>query len=199
MESDQPTIERIAPDGDLIFIIGPEKTEVQVDSNVMKAASPVFAAMLGPNFSEGQKLLARDEEPVSIELPEDNAKHFIIIAKAVHADVELRETPSLDEVLDIVRLADKYDFCKSLSETFDCWINELGKSEKYPDEVWPLLVAAYILGHSEAFAELSRRLLLQHEESFWNLAKTTPDFEPSFKLACQYNYLNPINKVLLII
>lgn len=48
----------IVPDGDLILVIGEEKRQIRVDSSTPKFACPVFAAMLGPNFSEGQQLAA---------------------------------------------------------------------------------------------------------------------------------------------
>ncbi|KAM0499108.1 hypothetical protein ACHAP8_005816 [Fusarium lateritium] len=46
----------IAPDGDLILVVGPKKTKLRVRSTLLAAASKPFSAMLGPNWKEGNDL-----------------------------------------------------------------------------------------------------------------------------------------------
>ena len=53
--TDDVTQEDITPDGDIILIVGQDpKTKLRVSSACLVASSPVFAAMLGPRFREGQ-------------------------------------------------------------------------------------------------------------------------------------------------
>ncbi|KAI8294534.1 hypothetical protein K4K59_005031 [Colletotrichum sp. SAR11_240] len=53
VSDDTNAINNIAPDGDVIMVIGPKDKEFRLHSQILKAASKVFKAMLGPNFAEG--------------------------------------------------------------------------------------------------------------------------------------------------
>ncbi|RMJ15735.1 hypothetical protein CDV36_004568 [Fusarium kuroshium] len=67
--ADDPQFDKIAPDGVVTFILDEGKMTVRVHSAIMKNASPVFAAMLGPHFKEGHALR---EGGCEIPLPEDD-------------------------------------------------------------------------------------------------------------------------------
>lgn len=62
----------VAPDGDLILIVGPEETKLLVHSMLLRAVSKPFSVMFGPDWKEGQAMLDRDG-PVELLLSEDDA------------------------------------------------------------------------------------------------------------------------------
>ena len=75
---------------DLWVIAGPADTdqhEFRASSKALAKASPVFAAMFGPNFSEGQKLRDPNRiEPVCIALPDDNPVVMRLLCDAISYD-----------------------------------------------------------------------------------------------------------------
>lgn len=119
MESDNPgkVATDIAADGDVIMVVGPTKAILRVHSLMLKMASRVFTAMLGPHFSEGQDLAA--DRPKEISLPEDNVQAMGVICKLLHSRPDLTCKVALlkpEEVFQIAVLADKYD-CMQLFST----------------------------------------------------------------------------------
>ncbi|KAH6617185.1 hypothetical protein F5144DRAFT_585699 [Chaetomium tenue] len=63
----------IAPGGDVVFIVGPTQRRLRVHSLLVKEASPVMKAMLGPNFREGHQLTKKYEETIDPVLLRDIA------------------------------------------------------------------------------------------------------------------------------
>lgn len=61
VEPDPKTLQLVIcdPSGDIMLIVGSQKGGIQVSSKVLKLTSPVFKAMLGPNFKEGIELTKR--------------------------------------------------------------------------------------------------------------------------------------------
>ncbi|KAG7407572.1 hypothetical protein Forpe1208_v013318 [Fusarium oxysporum f. sp. rapae] len=106
-EKDTPTtpdFESFVPDGDVVFIVNRD-TRVRVHFIVMKGASPVFAAMLGPNFMEGQALATAnantETDPFETALPEEESSIcFGWICRALHCQsaTMLWNTTSLEIV-----------------------------------------------------------------------------------------------------
>ncbi|KAF5986145.1 hypothetical protein FBULB1_2575 [Fusarium bulbicola] len=62
--------EAVIPSGDIVLIVGPEKLRIQVSSEFLVQASPVFDAILNLKFLEGNKLHEGNKFPVEIRLPE---------------------------------------------------------------------------------------------------------------------------------
>ncbi|KAL9563650.1 hypothetical protein ACKAV7_012318 [Fusarium commune] len=106
-EKDTPTtpdFESFVPDGDVVFIVNRD-TRVRVHFIVMKGDSPVFAAMLGPNFMEGQALATAnantETDPFETALPEEESSIcFGWICRALHCQsaTMLWNTTSLEIV-----------------------------------------------------------------------------------------------------
>jgi hypothetical protein len=65
------SLAEIAPFGDVVFLVGPDKIKLQVVSGILRILK-VFEAMLGSNFAEGQG--HNCDSPKEIDLPEDDAK-----------------------------------------------------------------------------------------------------------------------------
>lgn len=170
-------VEKVTRGGDTIFLVGASKKGVQVDSFILKKASPVFATSL----AEYSRIQVCDGNNFIIELPDDAAEDFITIAKLIHG---CRDMPTVDAVFGCLDLANKYKFSLPLSAAFDTWIKDLACRKDTPS-LWKLLVCAYKLDYHQAFTQASRKLLLIHTSSFWELAELTPTFDLSFKLACK--------------
>lgn len=62
----------IVPDGDVILVVQ-DQVELRVYSIVLKLASAVFKAMLGPHFAEGQ-VQGTPTDPKSVSLQEDSTE-----------------------------------------------------------------------------------------------------------------------------
>lgn len=62
----------VASDGDLILVVG-DQLELRVYACVLRLTSPVFKAMLGPRFAEGQNP-GTSAEPQRLALPEDDVE-----------------------------------------------------------------------------------------------------------------------------
>ncbi|KAF4464161.1 btb poz [Fusarium albosuccineum] len=80
----------------------------------MRAVSPVFNLILGPNFKEGHALAAATVgTPVEIPLPDDDDEAFGWICRALHcqADTNLW-VRSWRNLFGSLKIADKYDLRK---------------------------------------------------------------------------------------
>lgn len=194
MEVNDTSIEEIESQGDILFLVGPKEKQVRVHSLTMARTSPVFAKMVGPNFSEGQSLANRGIEPVAIKLPEDDPCAFVFICSAVHG-ISLDTMPDSKQLLDVAILADKYDFIKALRYASQYWIQKFSDYKK-SDDLWRVLVSAYMLGDARGFQRISRQLVLWHEGSCWDLMEKTPRSELTALLACKLGTL--IHSFLLL-
>ena len=105
----------VDPDGDVILVFD-AGTEVQVSSKVLSVASPVFKAMFGPRFLEGQDL--NTTTPKRVSLPEDNAAAMTTLCNVVHhRHNSVRKVLALEQVVELATICDKYN----CSEAFSLW------------------------------------------------------------------------------
>ncbi|KPM37173.1 hypothetical protein AK830_g9389 [Neonectria ditissima] len=137
ISSDIPTdledmgFEEIAPDGDIIFLVGSEAIRVQVSSAIMKAASPVFRAMFGPNFKEGQALATSGGNPIEVSLPDEDPQSFAQICRIIHHQRGLREElPALEVLFRIYGIADKCDLIPTIQFCVEVWIDKHASDTK---------------------------------------------------------------------
>jgi hypothetical protein len=157
----------IAPDGDVIFIIGTERRRLRVFSLFLKNASSVFKAMLGPHFAEGQSLGGAD--PVEILLPEDNAEALSIIFNVLHGrNDSVPDSLNGSQILHIATAADKFDLVISLRFAIQRWLNCSGVND--PRELWLLMVASFWFDNANGFADITHALILHYAGSYSELA-----------------------------
>ncbi|KAF8861819.1 hypothetical protein BDZ45DRAFT_739983 [Acephala macrosclerotiorum] len=152
----------VAPDGDVVFLIGSEKARVRVYSLILKNASKVFSAMLGPQFSEGRTLLvANSQLPTEISLPEDDPEAMTVICRILHGRNEtFTKRLKSTEILNVSIAADKWDCVVPLTWAIKDWL----KCEGVKDgkELWNLTLASYWFQNEEAFETLTRALIFHH-------------------------------------
>lgn len=173
-----PPIEDIvaAPGGDVVLAVGRERVKIQVLAVVLKNSSRVFAAMFRPEFAEGHALYLNQgsNEPIEIELPEDDPLALGTLCKLVHCTVDAGRYPgSGKNLLGVAKAADKYDLITRLAFPSNQWFCELKRSRD-PAQILAGLMAAHILGHKPGFALLSRWLMFCHGGSWGGLMSALP-------------------------
>jgi hypothetical protein len=119
--SDSSTAD-IAPDGDIILLVGAEMKRLRAHSLVLKSASRVFNAMLGPRFSEGQKL--DDKESTEIDMPEDDAEAMETMLNVIHGyNNAVYDSLDTSQILRVAITADKFDCKVALAFAIKVWLN----------------------------------------------------------------------------
>lgn len=96
----------IDPEGDIILICG--ETEFQVSSKVLSLASPVFKALFGPNFAEGQPSPSKASR---IQLHDDDAESMRFMCAVLHHKCASANGIGLERLERLAVITDKYDVC----------------------------------------------------------------------------------------
>ncbi|KAH7359199.1 hypothetical protein B0T11DRAFT_330903 [Plectosphaerella cucumerina] len=162
---------------DICLVLPSGELKILANVAVLRNASPVFHAMLGPDYLEGQTMNNTESTP-EIDLPEDDAKAMLLLMQIIHMRYgELRDAVAhpeflIDSVRDTAILADKYDVCQAVSLSF----HVLARLDKVPEmedmgDLWSILSASYIVGNRDAFRASSARLIM-----FCNVAYSTVAF-----------------------
>jgi hypothetical protein len=142
------------PEGDLILVVGYDIIEddlsdddidmrrLRVSSKTLCLASSVFAAMLGPDFKEGQQLREYWRKPESsgcpptITLGEDDAVAMDIILSALHFKIHrVKDFLSARVIAKIAIHSDKY----GLNGALNPWINKWCDHQQFPLRAWSKL------------------------------------------------------------
>ncbi|CZR63200.1 uncharacterized protein PAC_13097 [Phialocephala subalpina] len=162
----------IAPGGDVIFLISPEKKRLRVYSLIIKHTSKVFAILFGPQFNEGQNLLNANAQTVEILLPEDDPEAMAVICNVIHGQNDaIIEPLNPTQILKISIAADKRDSITSLP-----WaIKELIEDGKcFENLTWALMMhhkGSYLKPSEEPYIETveAMRIRILLEESRANI------------------------------
>lgn len=151
--------------GDVIFIFGglpyTIRQRVRVSSVVLIAASPVFKAMLGSHFMEGQVL--RTQGTVETLLSDDNGRAMVEMLKVLHM-VPVQDELHPFALVEVAKLADKYLCVDKMSSSSRTWLKALEKTECH----WKLgrtLAASYYLNLTEEFNDFTRKFVIHSSES----------------------------------
>lgn len=173
---------QIAPDGDLILVVGKEgKRGIQVHSLMLKSASPVFEVMLSDKFSEGRRL-RESQGPMRLDLPEDDYDAVHNACSVLHGNDGSKKNLTAMEVHMLAVLIDKYDMSERFFFATAYWLRVLqGVARNSFQDCWYLLTAAYILSSETHFFTYSE-LLGRRVESCANLAYEIEDLELGLKL-----------------
>lgn len=101
---DMANVNVIDSEGDIILICG--KTEFQVSSKVLKLASPVFTALFGPSFAEGQAISSKASR---IQLHDDDAESMHFMCTVLHHKCTSANSIDLEKLEKLAVVTDKYD------------------------------------------------------------------------------------------
>lgn len=157
-----PTTVIADPNGDIIFVLGSSEdaTHVQVNSHVLKLASPVFATMFGPHFAEGQSLSSNSSSPPQVVLPDDDPEAMVWILSTLH----YCEKPAFYFTLAlfdrIVVHCDKYNVARAMEAWGETMLRRF--EDSFDNEVGfiQILASAYSLNNHESFWRSSHWLLV---------------------------------------
>lgn len=158
-------VENIAPDGDVILVVGAGKKKLRVTSQTLSSTSPVFKALLGPHFREGQQARS-SQDPVAIELPEDPAVGMRMLCRLLECFEfpPRKSAPFSTEILEFVICADKYDCLKAVRWQAKGMLSErlcIIQSNHIID--WDaMLASAYLMQHQEVFKRASAHIIGSH-------------------------------------
>ncbi|KAB5529048.1 hypothetical protein GE09DRAFT_1149475 [Coniochaeta sp. 2T2.1] len=161
-----PPISDIAPDGDIVFIVGEEKARLRVYSQCLRAASPVLNTMFGPKWSEGQRLST--QKPVEIKLEEDDADALrTILCVLHHRTSDVPEILTAAQVLNIAVASDKYDLARALKYVRTHWLKTI--TGENLSTMADLMAAARLFGDEDMFAAHSLELIIRVKGSYMEL------------------------------
>ncbi|KAK5128363.1 hypothetical protein LTR85_003031 [Meristemomyces frigidus] len=181
-------------DGDIILAVA-NTLELRVSSRILTLTSPVFKAMLGPHFAEGQALRnATKETPKTISLPDDNAADMQLLCFVLHpTNINVPEAVSVGHVRAFAELVDKYGCAGAVKYTTSVWLSVLEEERdnllvlQYPEELLP---ASYYLDNPRYFSRFTNILARRSEEC-------KDDFLPKRDKRLPPGLVQEINKAML--
>ena len=150
------------PNGDLVLVAGSneEQKSIRVCSNILSFASPVFAAMLSPRFSEGQ---VSGQKDCSISLPEDDPEAMTVVCRSIHYQEDTPKEVSISLLEKVALVCDKYDVAHALRGWSEAALQSLSISMCHNTHTEilrvRLLYISYVLGSHQTFWEISYSLL----------------------------------------
>jgi hypothetical protein len=157
----EPTPEAIDPDGDLLLVIGAEiyagpADRFRVCSAAMRRACQPWKSMLFGPWHEAKPA----HGDWVVQLPEDDPGAMSILLLIVHGRVaEVPERPSLDELQELVQVADKYDLLHILQPWTRCWEDGvLDRIYRKGEDLITCIHLAWQLRAGDTFAEKIREL-----------------------------------------
>jgi hypothetical protein len=130
-DSDSDKLVRLDDQGDLVVVVRDadrvKSRKFLASSKVLSIASPVFAAMLGPNFQEGDQLKKTREKGATatrptIHLEEDDVNAMYFILSHIHFKTDrIGDISTASEIIDIAVQSDKYDCNVALAPWIRLW------------------------------------------------------------------------------
>ncbi|RSL40712.1 hypothetical protein CEP53_013202 [Fusarium sp. AF-6] len=192
LNKEEGTLERVAPDGDIIFVLSGGADKIQVQSSVMRSASSVFSVMLAGQFREGKMLqdAAASGQPVEISLPGDDFEPFKLICIAIHRQANTTHyCPSEELLMRVLQITDKYNLFDAVFLSMEFWARKY--LPNFSLNHFLLMVICHQINSQDVFQLFSRSLILNHKGSFMSLAAENEqhvcDSVPRglvYKLAC---------------
>ncbi|KXT00046.1 hypothetical protein AC578_4869 [Pseudocercospora eumusae] len=111
------SIETVDPYGDIILVVGTNEGQkkLRVSSERLSNSSPVFKALLGPQYSEGNTIRT-SEKPIEVALPDDDADSMRLVCILTHrTDIPDQDTNvSVERLLAFAIVVDKYHISGAL-------------------------------------------------------------------------------------
>lgn len=149
--------------GDVYLLIGPEASQVgiKVLSSLLVLISPYFCTLFGPRFREGADVADGKE----IRLEDDDLEAFTLLCRIIHMKCALSDQPlSLEELLELAIVADKYQCVGALALTFNSIFPTDSTALSF-SATCKLVVASYLFDHPRFFRQFTRELVLEYSTS----------------------------------
>jgi hypothetical protein len=180
---EQDRVMEVAPDGDVVLVVGQECLRLMVSSQCLRAASKIFSAMLKtetlftaspsariyaatfePDVSRGKRVLLAGSKR-EVLLPDDHVEAMRIICCVLHLRNDM--APSIltvKEILQIAVLVRKYELQTALKHAILDWLKP--RTKKGMRETGLLLAAATLVGNPEMIKTHTETLVLEYTESY---------------------------------
>ena len=149
-----------------------------VSSTTLSNASKYFATLFGPRFSEGQDQRSPDN-PKQIRLPEDEPQAMLdlcMVLQGRRTDFSNAVPPLTTRILQLAVVVDKYQCAEILhlqnKAILLAWLNhwKITSFEQHGD----ILAASYLLRQARSFIEVTKRMILEHHETYSGLHDVIP-------------------------
>ncbi|KAF5675484.1 hypothetical protein FCIRC_7468 [Fusarium circinatum] len=114
--------ETVIPNGDRILIVSKGQLRIQISSELLIQASPVFDAMLNLKFLECNKLHKGNDFPVEIKLPEDDGLATAQALKTLHRSDPEMPLLAPDQIQKVSIIVDKYDMSACFAMASIVWM-----------------------------------------------------------------------------
>ncbi|EME88561.1 uncharacterized protein MYCFIDRAFT_85006 [Pseudocercospora fijiensis CIRAD86] len=146
-------------EGDVILKVDrKDPFHLRVSSKNLMRASPVFAALLGPQFREGQAKRS-SQDPLEVALPEDDGNAMSMICQQLHPGHKLPSGPAakmdVATILDYAVLVDKYALVSFLRLQAEAillsWLVNENNAIRGFDCFLKIIAASYLLEQKQAF------------------------------------------------
>lgn len=136
---------------------------MRTSSRCLTRSSPVFKAMLKPNFPEGATLLFTGR--VEVPLPEDDPVAFALLMDIVHGKNGVPRHLSLSMLTSLSLLVDKYQLQKVVSKHSNQWIEAIRRDipQVITPDIFHWLTISWIFSAPEEFNHVTR--LLERESN----------------------------------
>ncbi|KAI1008631.1 hypothetical protein LB504_001851 [Fusarium proliferatum] len=172
--------ESVIAGGDIILVVGQGKQRIQVSSEFLIQASPVFDAMLHLKFSECNRFHERNEIPVEIKLPEDDGVATTQALRTLYGSDPDMLLLDLDEIQKVAIFADKYAMSPRFSMTATGWMS---CEPVNLDQAWKLMTASYWFNLEGSFRAMSEHVVVKmNHAQIFRLAHQTHDVGLGLKL-----------------
>ncbi|CVL04667.1 uncharacterized protein FMAN_12778 [Fusarium mangiferae] len=150
--------ESVIAGGDIILVVGQGKKRIQVSSEFLIQASPVFDAMLHLKFSECNRFHERNELPVEIKLPEDDGVATTQALRTLYGSDPDMLLLDLDEIQKVAIFADKYNMSPRFSMAATGWMS---CEPVNLDQAWKLMTASYWFNLEGSFRAMSEHVVVK--------------------------------------
>ncbi|KAI9681152.1 MAG: hypothetical protein M1817_002434 [Caeruleum heppii] len=155
--SDQPLDREIIDEaGDLL--VQTSSKEFLVSSKILTLASPIFKAMFGSGFLEGN-LDRSAQHPLELPLSDDSPDAWAVLFHILHFSSKRKFLmPDVDLHLEIAQLSDKYDCMASVQAESKQWLRSRSGTDYESSILWKLTTITFLLDHTEEFANFTAKL-----------------------------------------
>jgi len=194
---DMTTIDIATTDGDVLLVLG--ETRLRVSSVILSSASPVFKAMLGQNFLEGQGERS-SQSPKEVALLDDDADAMTRLCRLLHHQDSMPADPHhalslatiAEELLNLMIVADKYCCTSSIRLAGRYMLFNSASLPIYRTTMMRtnlrLIAAAYMPEDARHFAVFTRRMVMDTSNPYSLIADTAELASLSSTLLCKFSF-----------
>ena len=158
-DSTTPQIADVDPAGDVILTVGSEQcgdqVRLRVSSKILSLASPVFAAMVSPRWSDSA-YKASFSDPQHILLPEDTSSPMQWICQILHFREDISTNKDIPFLVSVAMLCNKYD----LKSPIKIWVELCVHS--------PKITAIHARKEADLMGLVYISSVFHNSETFWS-------------------------------